>query len=77
MLLEHTSSRKKQSGFTLIELMVSLALIMILASISIPVYHSFQTRNDLDIAVSTTAQIIRRAQALSQAAGECMLKAIR
>ena len=67
MLLEHTSSRKKQSGFTLIELMVSLALIMILASISIPVYHSFQTRNDLDIAVSTTAQIIRRAQALSQA----------
>ncbi len=54
-------------GFTLIEVMLSLAMIAILAGVSLPIYQSFQVRNDLDIAAVTIAQSMRRAQTLSQA----------
>lgn len=67
MLLGNTSYRKKQSGFTLIEVLISLALIMLIMAISVPLYQSFQIRNDLSIAINTTAHMLRRAQLLSQA----------
>jgi prepilin-type N-terminal cleavage/methylation domain-containing protein len=57
----------KNAGFTLIEIILSLATIGIIAGISIPVYQSFQVRNDLDIATVEIAQSARRAQILSQA----------
>lgn len=53
-------------GFTLLEVFLSIAAIAIIAGISVPVYQSFQTRNNLDIAAVTIAQSLRRAQALSQ-----------
>ena len=56
-----------QGGFTFIEILLVVALIGITAGISIPVYQSFQTRNDLDISSITIAQTLRRAQLLSQA----------
>lgn len=46
--------------------MLSIAAIGIIAGISVPIYQSFQVRNDLDIATITIAQTLRRAQALSQ-----------
>lgn len=55
------------NGFTLIEVLLSIVLIATLAAISVPVYQSFQTRNDLDIAATTVTQSLRRAQVLSQA----------
>ena len=55
------------TGFTMIEVMLSLAILAILAGISTPIYQSFQVRNDLDIAAVTIAQSMRRAQTLSQA----------
>ena len=58
----------KNAGFTLIEVLLSITAIAIIAGISIPVYQSFQNRNDLDIAATTFAQTIRRAQVLAQAA---------
>ena len=58
----------KNAGFTLIEVLLSITAIAIIAGISIPVYQSFQNRNDLDIAATTFAQTIRRAQILAQAA---------
>lgn len=57
----------KNAGFTLIEVMLSVVAIAVIAGISIPVYQSFQVRNDLDIATVEIAQSARRAQTLSQA----------
>lgn len=59
--------KDKYSGFTLLEVLLSLALIGVLASISMPFYQSFQNKNELDIAVNTIAQSLHRAQVLSQA----------
>lgn len=72
MGISGTSMRKtvpyKQSrGFTLIELMLSIAVIAIITGMSAPVYQSFQVRNDLDIAAVTATQYLRRATVLSQA----------
>lgn len=58
---------KKSAGFTLLEALLTFGLVAILAGISIPVYQSFQQRNDLDIAANTCVQSLRRAQTLSQA----------
>jgi len=54
-------------GFTLLEVLLSVATITVIAGIGIPVYQSLQVRNDLDIAAITTAQSLRRAQTLSTA----------
>lgn len=56
-----------QQGFTLMEVLLSIATVAIIAGISVPVYQSFQTRNDLDIATVSVAQTLRRAQLFSQA----------
>jgi prepilin-type N-terminal cleavage/methylation domain-containing protein len=58
---------KSKHGFTLIEVLFSVVLISFLAGITIPIYQSYQVRNDLDIAGTTFAQNLRRAQMLSQA----------
>jgi prepilin-type N-terminal cleavage/methylation domain-containing protein len=58
---------KGSAGFTLIEMMLSVAVITIIAGISAPVYQSFQVRNNLDIATVSIAQSLRRAQVLAQA----------
>lgn len=57
----------KNAGFTLIEILLSIAAIAIIAGIAVPVYQSFQVRNDLDIAAVEIVQTLRRAQILSQA----------
>lgn len=54
-------------GFTLIEIILSLATITAIAGISLPIYQSFQVRNDLDIAAVTIVQSIRRAHVLAHA----------
>lgn len=54
-------------GFTLLEMLLSVSIIGALTMISIPVYQSFQNQNDLDVAVGTLAQSLRRAQVLSRA----------
>ena len=56
-----------QSGFTLLEVLLSIIIIGILVGVSIPVYQSFQVKNSLDLAVNAIAQSLRRAQALAQA----------
>jgi prepilin-type N-terminal cleavage/methylation domain-containing protein len=51
-----------QHGFTLIEALLSVALIALLVGMSLPLYRAFQMRNDLDIAADTLVSSLRRAQ---------------
>ena len=52
----------RQTGFTLIELLLSVAMISMIAGISLPVYISFQTRNELATTSSAVVEMLRRAQ---------------
>lgn len=56
----------KLRAFTLIEMLLSMAVIAILAAIMTPVFLSFQTRNDVDIAAMSLVRSIRRAEQLSR-----------
>jgi type II secretory pathway pseudopilin PulG len=53
-------------GITLIEIVLTMAIITILAGLATPFYMTVQTKNDFEITVSTTAHKIRRAQFLAQ-----------
>lgn len=54
-------------GFTLLELLLSVAIISLLTALSLPVYRTLVKKNDLDIAAGTVVSSLRRAQILSQA----------
>ncbi|MDQ5952625.1 MAG: hypothetical protein QG626_754 [Patescibacteria group bacterium] len=49
-------------GFTVVELMLSVAVIALMAGISMPIYRTFQTRNEADIAAQMIAQALRIAE---------------
>ncbi len=53
-------------GFTLIEVMLVVSLLVIIGGISAPFYQAFQVKNDLDVASGIISQTLRRAQVLSQ-----------
>jgi len=59
--------RRNQRGFTLVELLLSMMIIVVVSGLSIPLYESFNRRNDLDITAQTVASAMRRAQAYSRA----------
>lgn len=54
-------------GVSLVETLLSIALIVIIGGISIPVYYGFHVRNNVDVAVNYTVQGLRRAQGLAKA----------
>jgi prepilin-type N-terminal cleavage/methylation domain-containing protein len=51
-----------QHGFTLLELLLSVAIITMLVGMSLPVYESFVRRNDLDLTTQRVADVVRRAE---------------
>jgi prepilin-type N-terminal cleavage/methylation domain-containing protein len=58
--------KRQVRGFTLPEMLLSVALLTIIGGMIIPSYHTFIVRNDLDIATITLASNLRRAQSLSR-----------
>ena len=59
--------RPNEHGFTLIEMMLSVAIIGLLAGLSLPVFLSFQTNNDLSQTTEVVADTLRRAETYSRA----------
>jgi prepilin-type N-terminal cleavage/methylation domain-containing protein len=51
-----------QHGFTLVELLLSVAIMTMLIGLSLPVYETFVRRNDLDLTTQNVASAIRRAE---------------
>lgn len=52
----------RQSGFTLVEVLLSVGILGILATLTLPVYNMFAQRNDLDLAGQQLVGALRRAQ---------------
>jgi len=55
-------------GFTLVELLLSIAIMTILTGLSLPVYESFTKRNDLDLMTQNVASAMRRAEVYARGA---------
>ncbi len=49
-------------GFTLIEALLSMLIISILIGLSLPLYASFQDRNNVDLTTQSLAEMLRRAE---------------
>lgn len=60
------NKNKRSSAFTLMEVMLSVAMITLITGLSLAVFYGFQSRNDLEVAANTFAQSYHRAQTLSQ-----------
>lgn len=58
---------KAKKGFTLVELMLVIAIITILAGVTAPFYSELMNRNELDTAVQAVSAGLKRAQVISQA----------
>ena len=56
-----------QAGFTLLEMLLSVAIISMLAGASLPVYETFVRRNDLDLTAQGIASMLRRAETYARA----------
>lgn len=54
-------------GFTLLEVTLTITTVISLMAIAIPFSVNYQSRNDFHVAVETTVQSLRRAQALAAA----------
>jgi prepilin-type N-terminal cleavage/methylation domain-containing protein len=50
------------NGFTLIEMLLSVAIIGLLSGLSLPVYETFIRRNDMDLAAQQLVSTLRRAE---------------
>lgn len=64
MKIAHTTSRCP--GFTLLEVLLCVATLSILGTLSMIVSQSYQSTNDLQLTSSGFAQMMRRAEVLAK-----------
>jgi prepilin-type N-terminal cleavage/methylation domain-containing protein len=57
---------RNQSGFTLLEVILTVTLLGILGAVSIGMYFSYKSSTDLELTSQTLAQMLRRAQTLAR-----------
>lgn len=57
---------KLARGFTLIEVLLSVAIISLITGMSLPILTSFNDRNDLDLTTQSIVSQLRRAQTYSR-----------
>lgn len=53
-------------GFTLFEMLLAVAVLVLVIGIGAPVYLSFQKRNDVDVAAEITTAALRRSETLAR-----------
>jgi len=56
----------KIRGFTLIEVLLSVTIISTMVGLSLPMYHAYNNRNDLDLTSQAVAEMMRRAMTYSR-----------
>ena len=64
--LKNTKLSKSKKGFTLVELLLSIALFSMIAFVSVPIYQTFLFQNDLIVTTNLVINIARSAQLKSQ-----------
>jgi len=57
----------RQAGFTLLEMLTSVAILTAITVMSLPVYESFVRQNDLDLSAQTITAMLRRAETYARA----------
>ena len=58
----NANQRKKQQGFTLIELMIVVAIIGVLSAIAVPAYKDYVTKSELASGFATIKSVITPAE---------------
>ncbi|EKO3932663.1 pilin [Vibrio fluvialis] len=65
----NANQRKQQQGFTLIELMIVVAIIGVLSAIAVPAYKNYVTKSEVASAVATMKSLITPAELYYQENG--------
>ncbi|MGU5657135.1 pilin [Aeromonas veronii] len=63
---------KKQSGFTLIELMIVVAIVAILAAVALPAYQNYTKKAKMTELVAATGAVKTQAEVCAQTTGTCI-----
>ena len=63
---QESGDRVKIKGFTLVEALLSIAIMAILAGLAAPVYFVYVTKNNFGLAIDAGVRSLRRAQFLAQ-----------
>ncbi|MGF1752726.1 pilin [Vibrio makurazakiensis] len=67
--MKNVINTKKQKGFTLIELMIVVAIIGVLSAVAIPAYKNYVTKGELSSGLATMRALITPAELIHQEKG--------
>jgi prepilin-type N-terminal cleavage/methylation domain-containing protein len=64
----NSSRISSERGFTLVEMLLSMAIITLLIGLALPIYQGFQNRNDLAGTTQSVVETLRRAESYARSA---------